>query len=395
MVYDLIIVGGGLAGSLLLAGAKSRHPQLRCLLLERGDRLCGNHTWSFHETDIPSQSASWLKPLISKTWKEHEVIFPEYRRTLASAYHSIQSDELAQKLLQLNGNEIRLGTEVLRIEKEAAHGFWQVHISSQEAPLQAVAVIDARGWPPRQSNQLLGWQKFVGLDLELEAPHGLDHVVLKDVTVQQIDGYRFFYLLPWSPTQILIEDTYYSNHDGLKVDRIRKEIENYCERRGWKIRSVLREETGALPLFLKAPRRSPDPSAPPRLGASSDYFNPVTGYTLPYTLKAIDALLKLNTLSSEAMSRKLGELYAAESFQARYLTLLNRMMFLAAPNETRYRILQRFYRLPEPLIQRFYGGNLTVWDQLRILMGRPPVPVMDALKVFRSRSLPSPGQNPS
>lgn len=394
MVYDLIIIGGGLAGSLLFASVRQKHPQLRCLLVERGERLCGNHTWCLHETDIPETSAAWLKPLLSKSWSAHEVIFPEYQRKIQSAYHSIKSEELSEKILKANRNSVLLNSEVVEVRQNEHSGMWVVRMSDGRN-LEAGAIIEARGWPRRDEQRPLGWQKFVGLDLELEEPHGLEHVILKDATVQQIDGYRFFYLLPWSPTSLLIEDTYYSNHDGLKAERIRKEIENYCAQKGWKIKSILREEQGALPLFLSAPPISPAAATIPNLGAQSSYFNPVTGYTLPYTLRAIDELLKLNTLTCEAMSRKLYELQRAEKYQAKYLTLLNRMMFLAARNEVRYKVLQRFYRLPEPLIQRFYGGRLTLWDKVRILVGRPPVPVVEAMKVLRPSQLHLNHQNPS
>ena len=45
------------------------------------------------------------------------------------------------------------------------------------------------------------------------------------------------------------------------------------------------------------------------------------------------------------------------------------MLFRAADPPERYRILERFYRLPEPLIGRFYAGRSTAFDRLRILAG--------------------------
>jgi len=61
-----------------------------------------------------------------------------------------------------------------------------------------------------------------------------------------------------------------------------------------------------------------------------------------------------------------------------FMRLLNRMLFYASPPLQRYRILQRFYRLPQQLIERFYAAQLTWFDQLRILTGKPPVPVFSA-----------------
>jgi lycopene beta-cyclase len=46
-------------------------------------------------------------------------------------------------------------------------------------------------------------------------------------------------------------------------------------------------------------------------------------------------------------------------------------------------VLQRFYRLPEPLIARFYAGQSSVADRIRILAGKPPVPISRALRVLK------------
>ena len=51
------------------------------------------------------------------------------------------------------------------------------------------------------------------------------------------------------------------------------------------------------------------------------------------------------------------------------------MLYRAAEPGERYRVLQHFYRLPEPLIARFYAGRVTWADRVRVLSGRPPVPV--------------------
>jgi lycopene beta-cyclase len=55
------------------------------------------------------------------------------------------------------------------------------------------------------------------------------------------------------------------------------------------------------------------------------------------------------------------------------------MLFLAGRPEHRWRVMQRFYRLPSPLIARFYAGRLHLGDKARLLSGKPPVPVRQAL----------------
>jgi lycopene beta-cyclase len=62
------------------------------------------------------------------------------------------------------------------------------------------------------------------------------------------------------------------------------------------------------------------------------------------------------------------------------------MLFLAAEPERRVRVLERFYTLPAPLIERFYAGCPSVGDRLRILTGRPPVPLSRAIRCLSPAS---------
>ena len=48
-------------------------------------------------------------------------------------------------------------------------------------------------------------------------------------------------------------------------------------------------------------------------------------------------------------------------------------------------MLERFYRLPTPLIERFYAGEATLADKVRILCGKPPVPIGAALRCIREK----------
>jgi cation diffusion facilitator CzcD-associated flavoprotein CzcO len=48
----LVVVGGGLAGSLAALALTKRRPDVPLLLVEGGERFGGNHIWSFFDTDI-------------------------------------------------------------------------------------------------------------------------------------------------------------------------------------------------------------------------------------------------------------------------------------------------------------------------------------------------------
>jgi lycopene beta-cyclase len=62
------------------------------------------------------------------------------------------------------------------------------------------------------------------------------------------------------------------------------------------------------------------------------------------------------------------------------------MLFLAAEPPERRAVLERFYRLPESVIARFYAGSTTAADKARILIGRPPVSLRRAAVVLAETS---------
>ena len=98
--------------------------------------------------------------------------------------------------------------------------------------LTAHAVIDGRGQGPTKALDLR-WQKFLGQEVELAEPHGLDGPIIMDATVPQFDGYRFVYTLPFGPKHVLIEDTYYSDGSDLSPDLLRRHLADYAAAQGW------------------------------------------------------------------------------------------------------------------------------------------------------------------
>jgi lycopene beta-cyclase len=365
-------VGGGLSGGLLARRLIERRPDLNVCVYEGGKTLGGNHTWSFHTHDLTSEQLEWIRPLLSSSWQGYEVCFPKYRRELQGGYHSIRCADFHERLMKLLGvSRVRLETRVDRLET-----------------LDADLVLDARGFA--EELPACGWQKFVGWEVELEEPHGLTRPLLKDATVAQLDGYRFIYTLPWgtSDRELLIEDTRYSNTAAIQVAEYEAEIRAYAHSKGWKIRRVLRSEVAALPIPIGVSDRIPHEGSGRvvSIGVRSALFNETTGYSLPYAVRTAFAIAALAELTPKAVHSTMRALRSERRKTSLFYLALNRMLFLAADPEKRYRVLERFYRLPEPLIERFYAGQTTALDAVRILVGRPPVPVGRALSSLFTRS---------
>ncbi len=245
--------------------------------------------------------------------------------------------------------------------------------------VEAKGVVDCRG--PGDLGLLdLGWQKFYGRELALGDAHDLPNPVIMDATVDQIDGYRFVYLLPWDARTIFIEDTYYSNSPALDVATIGARITAYAQAKGWH-GTVIHREQGVLPVVhggdFDAYWPSNDPIA--RAGVRAGLFQPMTGYSLPDAVRFATWLVDqpLDRLAAVTRARA-----AAHWRNGGYYRLLGKMLFGAAQPDQRWRIFARFYRLSAPLIQRFYAGRSTLTDRIRILCGRPPVPIRDAMRTL-------------
>lgn len=375
--YDLILAGGGLANGLIAWRLRTQRPELRILLLEQDDHLGGNHTWSFHASDLSNAERAWLAPLVSWRWPGYDVIFPEFRRTLDGGYCSILSDDFARVLEPALGAALRTGTRIAALHPT------RVELANGEI-LHARAVIDGRG-PAPTPDLALGYQTFLGQELQLKAPHGLDAPIIMDAGVAQQGGYRFVYVLPFGPDRLLIEDTHYIDAAARDPAQLRANIAAYAKTRGWQIETVLREEQGALPIVLAGDieRFWERMHGQPCAGLRAGLFHFTTGYSLPHAVRLADAIAALPLFDAAMLFDAIRAQARAEWEKQGFFRLLNRMLFLAGSPDARWRVMQKFYQLPAPLIAHFYAGRLTLADKARILSGKPPVPVLQALSAAR------------
>ena len=374
---DLILVGGGLAASLIAWRLALDRPDLRVVVVERDGRLGGNHTWSFFDGDISAEDRAWLEPATPHRWPDgYEVYFPGLSRALETPYNSLTSERLHEAVAPLLSDRLIKG-EVVAVAPDG------VTLSDQTV-LRAAGIIDASG-PAPTSHLDLGWQLFVGRTVRLTQPHGLTRPTIMDATVSQGDAYRFVYLLPFDARTVLVEDTYYV--DGSRLDRalVNRRIDDYIRSRGWTVEAVVGEEEGVLPIALDGDidafwADGPDVA---RVGLAGALFHPTTGYSLPDAVAVARLVAGASDLSSAGL-RSLIEEHSRKLWADRaYYRLLDRMLFRAAEPRERWRVLRRFYGLPEPLVRRFYAGASTTLDKVRILAGKPPVSIGRALKQLR------------
>ena len=395
---DVAIVGGGLSGCLFALALAAKRPGLDLRLIERGDTLGGNHFWSFFGADVDKADRWLVEALVAHAWPGYTIAFPKHARRFGMPYYTISSEGLdAQVRKVLPEHALMMGEKALAASATAV-------VLDSGMRIEAKGVIDCRG-ATRFTDLEVGWQKFLGRELALDAPHGQDVPMVMDATVDQIDGYRFVYTLPLSERRIFVEDTYYSDTPKLDKATLAKRIDSYALAKGWTgsegaggneallVRSaaapVVREEWGALPVVIdgdfEAYWRTGGKSVA-KGGARAALFHPTTGYSLPDAIRAAMLVANATDLSGAGLHDLLHG-HARAAWDARgFYRMLDAMLFRGAEPDERYRVLERFYTLDKGLIGRFYAGRSNFYDKARVLVGRPPIPIGRAIRAIRGKS---------
>lgn len=364
--FDCILVGGGLQNGLIALALRHHHPHARIALVEAAPALAGNHTWCFHDTDVDAAIWQWLQPAVAHRWPGYRVAFNGLDRRVSLGYAAIPSFHFAEvtaQALAAGPGKLWLTTRAVSISQQS------VVLDSGET-LTAPLVVDARGQDLRSAatGTGQGWQKFVGLELQTAAPHGLGEPILMDARVEQRDGMRFVYVLPLDAHRLLVEDTCFSDHPHLDEADYRARVLDYANRQGWFVNKEIRKEQGVLPMPWQT---APSPSGPALVaGTRGGWFHPLTGYSLPEAARLAQWLAKrpLGPVSAREVA-VLQEDLDKRSRLARWLAFA---LFRLSPPQRRAAMLERFYRRPDAVIARFYALQSTFGDVWRITAGAPP-----------------------
>ena len=382
---DIIIVGGGLSGVLTAWRILAVNPDISVTIIDAADKVGGDQTWSFNWSDLIPEVHPWAKEFVAYKWDKYDVKFPKRERQLDITYCSGNSDSLracVQPFIDNGRLTLMLGTKAVQTSADS------VTLENGQT-LKTGWVLDARGFEPRDTNYH-GFQKFAGRTIKTKQPHGLKHPIVMDATVDQLGGYRFVSCLPFTPHEILVEDTYYVDGADLSETEVQARLDRYIQDKGWSDNEIIHQESGVLPTKLaidssRFEKWAHESGQATPIGIRAGYYHAVTGYSLPQAMKS--AWLIADKIKSDG-----GKLGAAQvemdqhEFdhyrEEKFLRFLNRMFQTAKP-EKRYKVLQGFYGLPKDLIERFYAGKYSRKDQLRILLNRPLGLVVKALKSFK------------
>ena len=244
--YRFVILGAGLAG-LSLARAFAR-----CgiggdvVILDAKPGFRDDRTWSFWDTDGNPDSHDALG-----RWNAWQLIDAHgaYRQQSVNApYVALRSIDFYKHAcveIEAAGFEIALGERVVDVSESDLGCV----VTTSQRRVRGDYVFDARGLTTTMVEGAHVVQRFVGR--RIVTPYDAfepDVATLMDVQSDTVDGFHFFYILPFSAREALVENTYFARAP-IPTARLDAELDAYVSRQfGRTTEETSYREIGAIPM---------------------------------------------------------------------------------------------------------------------------------------------------
>ncbi len=373
--FDYCIVGGGLQGCLVAHALAWHRPEAAVLLVERSAELCGNHTWSFHETDVAEQVRGWFDPLVAHRWPGYRVRFPGLSRRVRIPYATITSECLREATQSLAGDGMNAACPARFVVRtgESCEILSPTVVRLGGAAVSCRVVLDCRGRAGQAGNAAggggAGYQTFIGHEYETDGRWPASEPTVMDVREDQAGGFEFLYELPLGPSRVLLEYTRFHEEPTCDDARAVGMIAMRLAEAGTGSAKLLRSEKGCLPMPYA---RAPEPAGPSLAGGyAGGWYHAATGYSMPLAVRFAELVAQA---SPDRVAAEVAAAAANDRLRRGFSLFLNRLLFCLVRAEDRWKIFRRFYRvLPEERIARFYAHRFTFTDAARIVIGRPPM----------------------
>ncbi len=265
------------------------------MIVDAREGFENDRTWCFWDV-----SPHPYQHLISHRWSQWSFAASDvtYRQTSAATPYCYLPadrfyDDVLSRIHAAPNCELMLGTTIGRVTETAG----QVVVETSAGALSAPYVFDALAtggpsWPtvaPKPGPGVL-CQRFLGRFVEAAEPvFDPSCATLMDFDVTAMGELHFVYVLPFSPTSALVEDTTIGLHGTAPAER-GQEIDRYLtERLGLSAWRVEREEASVIPM-LGVKRTQPSASRVIPVGTAAGAVRPSSGYAFIRTQQQVAAL---------------------------------------------------------------------------------------------------------
>ena len=258
--FDYIIIGGGCAG-LSLAYELETSDKLKnksLAIIEPRDEYKRDKTWSFWKV-FPHNFDDCVK----KSWDNFSINIPNDTKFIdckLTPYQSIDSGKFYDKIL----SKLKLNKNIKFFKN-----INDVELSN------SIIFNSVPNFENKPSNL---WQHFCGVEIETEKDFFDDQIFnLMDFACDQKNEVHFFYTLPFTKKNALVETTWISNLSNENIKDYNNQIDQYLKNhlnvKNYKINF---KEEGSIPLFRNKNLKKLNEI---NIGSAGDMTRLSTGYT--------------------------------------------------------------------------------------------------------------------
>ena len=384
MVVDLAVVGGGCAGLSLARALAQDGIKQSVIVIEPRTHYGNDRSWCFWAPDTQDAPKDLpLIPLPAQIWRTVHHRWPSWafgqmnqpvatKQSPGLSYQYLRASDFYQvcrQTIEASATvDLHLGQTVQMITPVAAG--WE--ITTDKQVVQARHVIDTRGPDRERASKASLQQVFLGAEIELDVPAEIDIGLAELMTdMRLVNGeFCFTYVLPYSPTRLLVEVTFFAR---VVPDRavLEAELESLLQRRGWGQAQVVRQEYAVLPMGLPSARVLP--GQPPQAGTGGGALRASSGY----------GFLRIQRWAANCAQHYLatGEVvgHPKPHWWWRSMDQLFLDVIVSDPSLAPV-IFERMLKRTEPArFVRFMSDQASVMDCVRIIAGLPKRPFLTAL----------------
>ena len=289
--YDLIFCGGGLSTLIFLNKIISDNyfDDKSILVIEKDPNLIPKKTWSFWE-----KKDSYWNDFIIKSWDK--IVFKSQnvsiKRNLTNMnYKMIKSESFYNNIYDKVKRQPNIIIKKGVVENIKEHNDFVV-VKTINETFKAGKVLNSI--PDNSYKTNLNFpvllQHFVGWTIQTkENLFDADIATLMDFSIDQNNQTRFFYILPISKNEALVEFTLFSKN-LLDDKEYKTEINNYLESSEIKDFKIKSKEKGVIPMTC-FPFDNANTKNLLNIGTAGGWTKPSSGYTFRFIDKYSDKLI--------------------------------------------------------------------------------------------------------
>ena len=289
--YDLIFCGGGLSTLIFLNKIISDNyfDDKSILVIEKDPNLIPKKTWSFWE-----KKDSYWNDFIIKSWDK--IVFKSQnvsiKRNLTNMnYKMIKSESFYNHIYDKVKRQPNIIIKKGVVENIKEHNDFVV-VKTINETFKAGKVLNSI--PDNSYKTNLNFpvllQHFVGWTIQTEENlFDADIATLMDFSIDQNNQTRFFYILPISKNEALVEFTLFSKN-LLDDKEYKTEINNYLESSEIKDFKIKSKEKGVIPMTC-FPFDNANTKNLVNIGTAGGWTKPSSGYTFRFIDKYSDKLI--------------------------------------------------------------------------------------------------------